>query len=638
MNLLTRSTPRLLALFCATLTAWDVNAGDDKSFVATGAPVVPTVDFLSSIPVIDGKLDDELRSLPVRSFNLVDKSSPHNPDTNANYRMAYGAEYFYLYIEADGAHLSYRDRAYQNGDGFNLLLTRPKADNSATDEFYVLAAGAVDEERLAWSRNIFWYHNVTNVFVKTSDDTRVEFAEANGKISFELYLPWRDVHPYHPWLSDEGIGFNLKLNKAIGDDNEMNSLDVYEGVIWEENSLREYNRLQFEAPASSSQSISQITRNTIKSGDLIEFQTVDMAPGGTEYTIQFEIRSGEGQRVLRASHRARSTAMLGKEVSTIQGSNRLPAGGYQVFWTSPYGSGSDYVSIIDYVDGGFAVSLQSAKSSISSSSLQTLEFYNQEILADLESKRTYETAAESRLKMATIENATKSAEDGVDVIAERRGYIRKGFRSRIDGTLQPYSVIIPSNYDASKEYPLVVFLHGSASDETTLGSARFISTDCCIAVAPFGRGYSNFFIGDEAQTDILEAIEAVMSAYAVDRDRIVITGFSMGGWGAIHTYAQNPDLFSAFAVFSAPPSVDVDDTNIDYGKQENQVGLKGARAFISWGTKDSWVPTEEVHSFTEKLREIGGEVELRAHDRGHAIPPDSDIRAYHDWLQRIVER
>jgi len=638
MNLLTRGTPSLLAFFCATLIACDLKADDEMSFVATGATVMPAVDFLSSTPVIDGELDDELRSLPQRSFNLIDKSSPDNPDTIANYRMAYGAEYFYLYIEADGAQLNFRDRAYQNGDGFNLLLARPIADNTATDEFYVLAGGAVDAKRLAWSRNIFWYHNVTNIFVKTSDDTRVEFAEHDGMISFELYLPWADVHPYHPWLSDEGIGFNLKFNKAIGNDNEVNSLDVYEGVIWEENSLREYNRLQFEAPASVSQSISQITRNTVKSGDLIEFQTVDMAPGGTEYAIKFEIRSGEGQRVLRASHRAKSTDFLKKEVSTIQGSNGLPAGGYQVFWTSPFGSGSDYVSIIDYVDGGFVASLKSAEGSLSSSSLETLELYNEEVLADLESKRAYETAAGSRLKIATIKSATKSAEEGIDVIAERRGYFRKGFRSETDGTLQPYSVIVPRNYDASKKYPLVVFLHGSASDESTLDSVRFISTDCCIAVAPFARGYSNFFIGEEAQADILEAVEAVVSAYAVDRDRIVVTGFSMGGWGAIHTYAENPSRFSGIAVFSAPPSVDVGDINIDYGEQENQVGLEGARVFISWGSKDAWVPTDEIHSFAEMLRGSGGEVELRMHDRGHAIPPDSDIRAYHDWLRRTVEK
>lgn len=53
--------------------------------------------------------------IPIRTLG---KSDPNNPETEANYRIAYSAQFFYLYVEAKAEQLTFRDRAYQNGDGF----------------------------------------------------------------------------------------------------------------------------------------------------------------------------------------------------------------------------------------------------------------------------------------------------------------------------------------------------------------------------------------------------------------------------------------------------------------------------------------------------------------------------------------
>jgi hypothetical protein len=52
------------------------------------------------------------------------RRDPKNPDTVVNYRIAYSAEYFYLYVEMDSPNYTCRDRGYQNGDGFSVLLGR----------------------------------------------------------------------------------------------------------------------------------------------------------------------------------------------------------------------------------------------------------------------------------------------------------------------------------------------------------------------------------------------------------------------------------------------------------------------------------------------------------------------------------
>lgn len=38
------------------------------------------------------------------------------------------------------------------------------------------------------------------------------------------------------------------------------------------------------------------------------------------------------------------------------------------------------------------------------------------------------------------------------------------FFSKVDETDQPYAVYIPQNFNESKKYPLVIFLHGAWSD------------------------------------------------------------------------------------------------------------------------------------------------------------------------------
>ena len=123
------------------------------------------------------------------------KSSSENADIPISYRLAYGARFFYVYIEAEAETFAYRDRAYQNGDGFTVVLAMPKPGNAPSEEFYVLACSAVDRKQMEWSRKIFWYYNVDNIFLSTGDDMMMEFHDGDGVISFELLLPWDDVHP-----------------------------------------------------------------------------------------------------------------------------------------------------------------------------------------------------------------------------------------------------------------------------------------------------------------------------------------------------------------------------------------------------------------------------------------------------------
>ena len=70
----------------------------------------------------------------------------------------------------------------------------------------------------------------------------------------------------------------------------------------------------------------------------------------------------------------------------------------------------------------------------------------------------------------------------------------------------------------------------------------------CVVLRPTGRGpgsvYQNY-----GEVDVLEAIEHVAAHYAIDRDRITITGSSMGGAATWYLISHYPDLFAGAAPF-----------------------------------------------------------------------------------------
>ena len=65
---------------------------------------------------------------------------------------------------------------------------------------------------------------------------------------------------------------------------------------------------------------------------------------------------------------------------------------------------------------------------------------------------------------------------------------------------------------------------------------------CALPAAVRDRVYQNY-----GELDVLEGIEDVIAKYPVDRDRISVTGFSMGGAATWYLTSHYPDLFAAGA-------------------------------------------------------------------------------------------
>ena len=138
------------------------------------------------------------------------------------------------------------------------------------------------------------------------------------------------------------------------------------------------------------------------------------------------------------------------------------------------------------------------------------------------------------------------------------------------GDTIPYRLLFP-DYDTLRRYPLVIFLHGSgergkdneaqlkwgvmnfATDQVMAMHPAFVIAPQC----PLDDDWSNFDENEKSREIILRPqptrsmmlviglIRHLVKTFAVDTNRIYITGLSSGGYGTFDAIQRFPHLFAA---------------------------------------------------------------------------------------------
>jgi len=142
-------------------------------------------------------------------------------------------------------------------------------------------------------------------------------------------------------------------------------------------------------------------------------------------------------------------------------------------------------------------------------------------------------------------------------LATRGKPIALAYCSMVDGSIQPYSLQFPANYDPKKKYRLDVVLHGR---DGTISEVKFIhGKDSSKGGTPpdyfvleaYGRGNNAYRWSGEA--DVIESIENAIirtgglesrNNSSIDLEKIVLRGFSMGGAGTWHFGLHHPTMFA----------------------------------------------------------------------------------------------
>ncbi len=160
------------------------------------------------------------------------------------------------------------------------------------------------------------------------------------------------------------------------------------------------------------------------------------------------------------------------------------------------------------------------------------------------------TASETLLNQG-LERAGQLRE-GLAPWTTATGLVVRGYISRIDGSVQPYGLVIPESWDpkGDRKHRLDVWHHGRNNklselrfiNERQTKAGQFTPKDAFV-LHPYGR-YCNAmkFAGE---IDTFEALEHAKRHYRIDEDRVTVRGFSMGGAATWHMAAHHAGFWAA---------------------------------------------------------------------------------------------
>jgi len=134
------------------------------------------------------------------------------------------------------------------------------------------------------------------------------------------------------------------------------------------------------------------------------------------------------------------------------------------------------------------------------------------------------------------------------------GLVVRGYVSKIDGSVQPYGLVVPPTFDPKlpRKWRVDAWFHGRAEklsevnflSERMSQPGQFTPADT-IVLHLYGRYCNaNKFAGE---VDLFEALDALRKQYPVDDDRLLVRGFSMGGAAAWHFGAHHAGRWAAVA-------------------------------------------------------------------------------------------
>lgn len=171
-----------------------------------------------------------------------------------------------------------------------------------------------------------------------------------------------------------------------------------------------------------------------------------------------------------------------------------------------------------------------------------------------------------------------------------------------------YLYYLPKEYQVRdlRKWPLMLFLHGAGERGTNVQSVAIHGP---LSLVKQGRNFPFIIVapqcpeGERWQNDsLLKLLEIVTRRYAVDTNRIYLTGLSMGGFGTWSLGAARPDLFAAIApICGGGQAIDV--LLAGYGKTANPVAALPVWAFH--GAKDTVVLPEESEHMVDAFKKAG---------------------------------
>ena len=216
----------------------------------------------------------------------------------------------------------------------------------------------------------------------------------------------------------------------------------------------------------------------------------------------------------------------------------------------------------------------------------------------------------------------------------------------VDNTKRNYIVYAPKNLGTGR--PLLISCHGMNQDadyqrgmlsiESVADTAKFLT------VFPNGIDKSWDISGDKDIRYILALIDEMEKKYSIDRNRVYLSGFSMGGMFTYHAMTRIADKIAAFAPISGYPMWGGSYTSSrpvpiihTHGTSDDVVDFSGVASVLAGWVKRNGCPTQakvqkpyrasHITRHTWGPGDEGVEVVLmEMADKGHWISNDNGVK------------
>jgi len=185
------------------------------------------------------------------------------------------------------------------------------------------------------------------------------------------------------------------------------------------------------------------------------------------------------------------------------------------------------------------------------------------------------------------------------------------------GEIMPYRMYVPTSYNGTKAYPLIVALHGLGGTEDAfftnyeqkmpplaekhgyivagaLGYRVDGSYGWGIGVAPADPATRR--VQENSERDVMQVLQLVRQQYKIDENRIYLMGHSMGAIGTWKIAPKFPDLWAAIGMFAGS------------GSPATLERITHVPEYVVHGDADATVNVQGSRTMVAKAKELGIEV------------------------------
>jgi predicted peptidase len=200
-----------------------------------------------------------------------------------------------------------------------------------------------------------------------------------------------------------------------------------------------------------------------------------------------------------------------------------------------------------------------------------------------------------------------------------------------------YLLFLPKGYEPKGErrWPLIFFLHGAGERGTNVWK---VATHGPPKIAAAQPDFPFIVVSPQCPEQqiwskdvLLTLLDDVIAKYAVDTNRVYLTGLSMGGYGTWDLGLAHPERFAAIVPICGGGQT----IAVALSSRGKGAALKSLGVWAFHGGKDPVVPLEESQRMVDALKKAGvSDVKLTVYpEAGHDSWTETyNNPALYDWL------